>query len=352
MTSQAPILLDGSHGEGGGALVRAALAMSALTQQPCRISTVRGNLRAQGLQAEDLAIIEALKLSCHAETVGSELGSTEFSFLPTRRPRAVDTSIRVPDAQDGAGHANALVILNALIPVLVRTGAYSFLTIEGETFGLSAVGFDAFASTTLGAMRRMGIHVDADMLEPGFGRASRGTVRAEIEPSVIEGVDWSSRGEFLGARALLTIGELSESLAERGVNYLERLAHAAKLDLEIDVQRLKSRTPGIHLTITGEFERGYGGSQSMGAKGLRIETVVQMGFEKFMDWLRSESTVDEFVIDQLIIAAAIADSPSVFKVPRLTQRFLTTVWVIKQFLPIHITVKGHEGDPGTISVRR
>lgn len=352
MTTMSPIILDGTHGEGGGALVRAALAMSALTQQPLRITSVRGNLRAQGLQSEDLAILEALKLSCHAETTGIELGSTEFSFLPTRRPRALDTFIKVPDAYDGPGHANALVVINALLPVLARTGAYSFLNVEGETFGLNAIGYDSFVSSTLGAMARMGLHVEADQLETGFGRASRGTVRVEIEPSVLEGVDWSSRGEMLSARAVLTIGELSESLSDRAVSYLSKLAHAAKLDLEIDVVRVKSQTPGVHLTITGEFERAYGGSQAMGAKGLRIETVVQTGFEKFMYWLRSESTVDEYLIDQLIIAAAIADSPSTFKVQRLTQRFLTTVWVIKQFLPIHITVKGHEGDPGTVTVRR
>jgi RNA 3'-terminal phosphate cyclase (ATP) len=348
----APIVLDGTHGEGGGALVRAALVMSALTTQPLRIQQVRGNLRAQGLQPEDLALVEVLRQSTRAETIGCEAGSTEFSFLPTRRARAVDMPIEVPEAYDGAGHANALVIINSLLPVLARTGAYSFLNAHGETFGMSALSYDAFSTSTLGALRRMGLHAESDLVEGGYGRGSRGLVRVEIEPSVIEGVDWSSRGELYGIRAVLSYGELPESIADRAVSFLERLAHHSGTEMEIEAIRVKSKSPGIHLTIAAEFEQGFGGSQSMGAKGLRVESVVQSGFERFREWFLSESTVDEFLIDQLIVAAAIAENPSTFKVNRLTQRFLTTVWVIKQFGPFHITVKGHEGEAGVVSIRR
>jgi len=313
---------------------------------------VRGALRAQGLQAEDLAIIEALRLSCHAETVSCEIGATEFSFLPTRRPRALDATVGIPEAHDGPGHANSVVILNTLTPLLARTGAYSALALHGETFGMSALGFDSYAGVTLPALRRMGLHADVDLIEGGFGRGSRGQVRAEIEPSVIEGVDWSSRGELFGVRAVVTLAELPDGIADRAISFLQRLAHHSNVEMEIEVVRVRSRNPGIHLTIGAEFERGFGGSQSMGAKGLRVETVVQTGFERFMNWLRSEATTDEYLIDQLIIPAAIAEGPSLFKVNRLTQRFLTTVWVVKQFLPIHITVKGREDEPGTVSVRR
>jgi len=348
----APIILDGAHGEGGGALIRAALTMSALTQQPVRIHTVRGNMRAQGLQSEDLAILEALRKSTLAETVGVEPNSGEFSFLPTRRPRSLDTTITVPEAFDGQGHANALVVLNALLPVFARTGSYSFLNVQGETFGMSALGFDAFACSTLPAFRKLGLHVDCDLLEGGFGRGSRGEVRAEIEPSELNGADWSSRGELLSLRAVLSVAELPETIADRAVSFLGRLTQQTSLEFEMEVNRVKSRQPGVHLTLVGEFERAFGVAQSMGLKGLRIESVVQSGFERFMDWFRSESTTDEFLIDQLIIAAAIAESPSTFKVQKLTQRFLTTVWVIKQFIPIHITVKGHEGEAGLVTVRR
>lgn len=38
-----PIVLDGKTGEGGGQLVRVAVALSALTTQPVKITNIRGN---------------------------------------------------------------------------------------------------------------------------------------------------------------------------------------------------------------------------------------------------------------------------------------------------------------------
>lgn len=38
-----PIVLDGRTGEGGGQLVRLAVALAAITSQPVKITNVRGN---------------------------------------------------------------------------------------------------------------------------------------------------------------------------------------------------------------------------------------------------------------------------------------------------------------------
>jgi RNA 3'-terminal phosphate cyclase (ATP) len=346
-----PILLDGSHGEGGGALVRVALAMSALTQQPMRVSTVRGGQRYQGLHAEDLVLIRALKESTKAETTGAEAGSQEFSFLPTRRPRSLDRAVAAVDGQ-GNPHANALILLSTLAPVLARSGGYSRLDITGETYGSNALGFDGFAGPTLTTLGKLGMYAEVEQIEAGFGVGSQGRVIAEIEPSALTGIDWTERGELRSITATIAIGELGDPVADRGRSFLGRLAHSAGLSIECEVVRLESRSPGAHLTLFAEFERGVGGSQSMGMRGLRMETVVQTGFCKFMDWLRSEATVDEHLADQIIVTACIAEGPTTFKVNRITSRLLTSIWVIKQFLPIHITVKGKEGERGTISIRR
>ncbi|MCH7945038.1 MAG: hypothetical protein IIC73_03365, partial [Armatimonadetes bacterium] len=47
-----PVVLNGAHGEGGGALLRTAVAMASLTQQPLRLHNVRGSLRKPGVTSE------------------------------------------------------------------------------------------------------------------------------------------------------------------------------------------------------------------------------------------------------------------------------------------------------------
>ncbi|HVL37799.1 MAG TPA: RNA 3'-terminal phosphate cyclase [Fimbriimonadaceae bacterium] len=347
-----PIVIDGSHGEGGGALLRTALAMSALTQQPLRVVNIRGGTKFAGLNPEDVTILRALALACSAETLGAEVGEASVSFLPTRRPRGLNETLEIVQGRDGTGFANALVVLNSLLPVMARTGVYTKLTAEGETFGNNMLSFDYFANVTLQAYRKLGIYSFAEMSLAGFGRGSRGEVRLETEPSAINGILWPDRGEMLGVRAIVTTAELSESVGQRGVAHLTKLAYHSGLSLEPEPVAVRAKGPGCFITVWAEFERGFGGATAMGARGVRVEAVAQQAFEAFAQWLRTDATVDAFLADQVLLAAALAEGESTFKTPRLTQRFLTSSWVIKQFLPIHITIRGQENEPGVVSIKR
>ncbi len=347
-----PIIIDGSHGEGGGALVRAALAMATLTQQPLRIVNVRGGTRLPGLNAEDLTVLRALTVCSSAECLGAECGAASLSYLPTRRPRGLQSSLDVADGLDGPGFANALVVLNTLLPVLARSGMYSEFGAHGETYGARVLGFDYFANVTLPTLRRFGLHAVPDLIQAGFGRGTRGEVRLEVEPSALVGIDWQRRGELLACRAVVTTGGVAETVAERGLQQLGRLAFYAGIEVDGDVNRVAGRSPGAAVTVWGEFERGCGGCSVMGQRGVRIEAVAQQALDGFAEFLRGEGSVDEHLADQILVVAAIAEGETRFKAHRLTQRFLTTVWVIKQFLPIHITVRGSEDGPGEVTVRR
>ena len=71
------ITLDGSYGEGGGALVRVALALSALTGKEFCVKNIRAGREQGGLKAQHLTAITALKEICQAETNEVQVGSTE-----------------------------------------------------------------------------------------------------------------------------------------------------------------------------------------------------------------------------------------------------------------------------------
>lgn len=348
----APIVLDATHGEGGGALLRTALVMAALTQQPVNAVGIRGATKYPGLSEEDLVLVRVIAAVCGAETVGAQLGSHELSFLPTRRPRALSEADVSSVDRDTGGSVGALVVASCLTPLLARTGAYSTCAITGETYGHGLLTFDYFQSVTLSALRRLGIYAHCDQHEAGYGRNSQGLVRLEVEPSAVSGADWSNRGKLVRACAILSTSELNVSVAKRGEAHLLHLARSAGVELEVAIQQPSSRTSGAHVTMWGEYESGIGGSTGMGRKGLRMESVVQTAFEGFQSYRRSEAALDAYVADQVLLAAAIADSDTVFTTQCLTQRLLTVSWVIKQFTPIRITISGREGEPGTVVVRK
>src|SRR4051812_36334171 len=101
--------------------------MSALTQQPMRIINIRAEAKRSGLSTEDVALLKAFSLCCAAETIGGEVGDKSISFMPTRRPRGMNEKFDVPEDEERGSHANALVVLNALLPVMARTMVYSTL---------------------------------------------------------------------------------------------------------------------------------------------------------------------------------------------------------------------------------
>lgn len=348
----APVTLDGSHGEGGGALARTALTLSALTQQPVHLSNVRGKMRSPGLNSEDLAVVKTLGLCCDAEVRGAHPGSTELRFVPMRRIHALNERIGIPESLDGPGSANALVILQSLAPLLCRTGAYCTLAAEGETFGNNILGFDAFASVTAAAWRRMGLYVFPELRLAAYGRGSRGEVVMDVEPSSLTGLDWQVRGGLVGLRAIVTTSELPEAVGQRGIAHLERLAAHAEMPLETEQVMVRAKGPGANVTVWAEYEGGLGSASALGAKGVRIEQVAQSAYDQCAQWMASGASVDAFLADQLLLPACLADGETHYSTPNLTERLATMVWVVKQFLPIHLTVRGSVGGPATVSVRR
>jgi RNA 3'-terminal phosphate cyclase (ATP) len=345
------ITIDGSYGEGGGALLRTALAMSAVTQQAVRVSNVRGGTKYPGLDIEDVTVLRALAASCEAETVGTDMGSEAFTFIPTRRARGYKGRLEGQRSESGRG-PNALVVLNALLPVMARSGVYSTIVADGETYGMNALSFDAFANLTLPALRRFGLYAVAELGEAGFGRESKGEVSLDIEPSVLHGVEWQERGRMVGIRAIVTTSGLPSAVGERGVSHLKRLAQNVSMPMEAEHQEVGARGPGCFVTVWAVYERGMGGGAAMGARGLKIETLCQAAFEETLEWVHSNTTVDPYLADQILLPAVLAEGPTAFKVSRLTQRFMTTAWVIKQFTPIHITIRGSEGAPGAVTIQR
>jgi RNA 3'-terminal phosphate cyclase (ATP) len=347
-----PISINGSHGEGGGALLRTALAVSALTQQAVRVHNVRGAMRKPGLNSEDLTVIQALAASTSAEVNGDELGEDAVSFSPTRAPRALNSRLDVGAFEKGTVPGNALIVAESLVPVLARAGAYSRLTVEGETYNPNTLTFDAYERVTVAAHRRQGLGVFPSLATAGFGFGSKGEVLVEVEPSAPEAVSWTDRGRLLSARAVVTLADLAPDVGERGAERCAALFSELGLDGEIEIVRVRSRGPGAFVTVWAEFETGLGGGAACGQKGVRMEAVCDQAFRAFQEWYATDATVDPYLADQLLLPAALAEGRSVWTTPRVTRRLTTLAWVVKQFLPIHITVHGQEGGPGKVVVER
>src|ERR1051325_3681066 len=76
------ITIDGSTGEGGGQILRTALALSLVTGQPFRLEKIRAGRSKPGLLRQHLTAIEAATKVGRASIDGATLGSKEICFRP------------------------------------------------------------------------------------------------------------------------------------------------------------------------------------------------------------------------------------------------------------------------------
>lgn len=307
-------------------------------------------MKLSGLTLEDLVVLRAMGQSCAADITGAELGANSITFWPTCRPKSLKVDLDAPDT--GKGFPNALVVLTALLPVLSGSKAYSSVTVFGETFGLGALSYDYFANVTLSAYRHLGIHGFPALRQAGWGRFGKGEVFLDLEPSTGAGFDAPERGDLAALKAMVTLSDLSPHIATRAASHLQRLAQSTGTEIEVETETVSADDPGVHVTVWGEYGAGCGGGAAMGQKGLRIESVCQQAFQQWLDFHQTRATFDPFVADQLLLSCALAEGETAFSASKLTDRFLTMVWVIKQFLPIHLTVKGSVGSGGSVRIRR
>ena len=333
-------------------MLRTAIAVSTLTNQPVRIHDVRGAMRKPGLTAEDLTTVYAFADCCDAELDGAEIQSSEVKFRPRAGIGAIRGEYDVQSHEKGRIPGNALVVLASLMPVIARAASYSRVTVHGETHGENTICFDAFQRLTLSAHRALGVYGFSELKAAGFGYAGRGEVTLEVEPSVLNPVMWESRGSLVACTVDIATSGLRDGAAEEAESALRIALNEDQIDPEFCVSAIESQTTGACITIAAEFERGIGGGSAAMRGQETMATVASRAVERFRSWYRTDATVDAFLADQMLVAASQAEGSTVFTTPNVTRRLKTMAWVIKQFIPLQITIYGREGEAGKVSIER
>ena len=115
------LALDGSQGEGGGQVLRSALALSLCTGVPFRIDNIRSGRPRPGLVRQHLTAVQAATEIGQADVSGAAVGSRSLTFAPGK--------VRPGDYSFSVGTAgSATLVLQTVLPALMTADGPS--TIE------------------------------------------------------------------------------------------------------------------------------------------------------------------------------------------------------------------------------
>jgi RNA 3'-terminal phosphate cyclase (ATP) len=297
----------------------------------------------------DLGMADAFRQATGA-AVHTELGSEQLTFAPSHPIRALRARIDLSSFANRSHSGSAVLLVQTLLAPLARAGAVSELSILGGTHIPYAPTYDYFHLVTIPAMRRLGIYAAPSIQTAGYSNGGTGELNVEIEPSALQPFDFSSPGQVQSLKCCITTSELSDAVGKRAIKHVGTLAHKDGLSIRTEFVKVRSESPGAAVSFGAVLKSGFGGTQSIGEKGRRMEEVVEDAYYAFVHWLNGSSGVDEFLADQLIVPAVLCGEPCAFSTPRVTKTLLSTAWVVKQFMPAKITILGSEGEPGEVKV--
>lgn len=292
------ITIDGSEGEGGGQVVRNALALSLVTGQPFRITNIRGGREKPGLMRQHLTAVEAACAIGNAECDGIAIGSSEIAFRPG--------AVRAGDYRFAVGTAGStgLVLQTILMPLLTAAGP-SRLVLEGGTHNMMAPPFEFIARSFLPVLNRMGPRVEARLIRHGFHPKGGGRIEVDIAPAPLARILCLDRGERLKVSATAVIAGLPLDIVQR------ELATARKL-LDWPEEAFAARQlpeelgPGNVLMLEAAFTHVTEIVTGFGRLGTPAETLAKRAAQRMTGYLASAAFAGPYLADQLLLPFALA----------------------------------------------
>jgi RNA 3'-phosphate cyclase len=354
LTITTPMIeLDGSHGEGGGALIRVALALSTLTEQEFKVTNIRANRPEPGLKAQHLEAINALKQICDAETNEIKVGTTELHFKPGKIKRGVY------EIDIGTAGSISLVLQALIIPCMFAPGKVT-LKLKGGTCGKWQASVYYLQNILLPHLHKFVDRIELKILRPGYYPKGGGEVHLEITPRFnihkfkyvedflkelkVARIKLSEQGKLEQIRGVVN---LSTELEEKEVG--ERVKKTAEITLKkfnvpinIRAEYAKSLSTGGEVVIWALFSKDGKidpdnplilGSDALLEKNKSSEEVGKEAANKLMKDIEQKNIIDTYLLDQLIPFISLLPGSEI-QTSEISEHAHTNMHVCKQFLPI------------------
>lgn len=348
----AMVVIDGSYGEGGGQVLRTALALSALTGRAVCIERIRAGRKNPGLQPQHLTAVRAAAAICAAHLEGDELDSQTLTFTPTAPPRPGEYVFDVSEAARGGSAGSVSLILQTVLLPLALAPGLSRLTLRGGTHVPWAPPVSYLEHVFLPAVAQMGVRAQVELVRWGFYPAGGGEIHVQIEGHLgpLRPIRLTERGELQRVWGIAAVTNLPAHISQRMANRAHNVLAEAGIHAQIEPRRLQGAGPGAGVFLFAEYTHATAGFTAYGRQGLPAERVAEAACADLLAHHHTGAPADPHLADQLVLPAALAAGESRIVTSRIAQHLLTNLWVVRQFLTRTLRVEGEEGALGALIV--
>ncbi len=338
------IKLDGSYLEGGGQIVRTALALSVLTQKAFTVENIRAHRPQPGLKHQHLSCIRALQNLCDGVIENAHLGSSSITFYPRAIAKKMELVVDV-------GTAGSLtLLLQALLLPCIFSGKRIQLKLKGGTDVAWSPSYDYCRHVMLPQFLRYG-SVACDLQQRGYYPKGQGQITVFCKKrftcaDVLQPLSILERGTLIKIEGISHASCNLAEVAERQAIAARALLQKWKVPVDVVSSYGSSTSVGSGITLWAIFARDHQnvdfidpirvGACALGSNGKKAELVGQECAEQLNLIIASGAPVDVHLADQLIPLLGIVSGE--IAVQEISRHTMTNINVAQQFIDSHFHV--------------
>ncbi len=324
--------IDGSYGEGGGQIVRTAVALSVLTKQPIHINNIRANRPIAGLRPQHYTTLSCIKAMCNAEVEGVATNSTTLTFVPH--------DIKPGEYFFDVGTAGSMILVfQAFLLSALKTTVPLTIRLRGGTDVRWAPSWDYFTQVFLPLIKKIGINVHVKLEKRGYYPTGGGEAVLTIQPNEkLTSFHAAEPQDFHEIFGLIHLANLPDHIGTRMKHAAIKIATKHNLRSTIKINAAPSSSSGTGITLWSPTETTILGSTVLGEKQLSAEAVGENAAMQLIQEITSGATVDSYAIDQLLPYFVVAPKGSTCLIRELSNHTKTNMWLVKQFFDIDFEV--------------
>jgi RNA 3'-terminal phosphate cyclase (GTP) len=339
------IELDGTFGEGGGQIVRTALALSIITQQPFHVANIRSGRDKPGLKMQHLNCITALQKISESKAQGAELGSTELTFIPAPL-KGRNLSVDIETA------GSITLFLQAVLLPCMMSGKQMKIEVIGGTDVAWSMPADYFREVLVPQLKRWA-EIDVKVEKRGYYPKGGGRIVLRIKPK-----EEKKPIELLEQHNLMHIKGISHAskdlekarVAERQANSAKQALGKYDCPVTIRTEYSDSLSTGSGITLWAVFSTKKDdidvanpiiiGGDELGEKAKPAEEVGKSAAQKLIEAIESKAPADLHLADNLVPLMALF-APSAVRAQKITKHTETNIYVVEKFLPVKFSVENN-----------
>jgi RNA 3'-phosphate cyclase len=335
------IILDGS--EGGGQMLRTALAMSTITLKPFRMINIRKTRPNPGLKKQHLACIKAYEHLFNCKVIGKSLGNEEIEFYPGKlKSKKIDIDIET------AGSIT-LFLQSLLLPCFLD-GNNITIKIKGGTDVKWSMPFDYFSEVVLPYFKKFAEY-KLFLLKRGFYPEGQGEVELKIIKHNLINIKEIDLTKNFKLECIKGVSIASKNLEKRNVS--ERQSHSAlnnllklKITKKIETKYYDTNSTRSAITLWAIFSYNDDvdlfnpiriGSDALGEKNKTSENIGEEASKKMINIIKEGFSCDEHLADNLIPILALLGGK--IKTNKITQHVLSNIYVCEKFVNTKFEIK-------------